>query len=87
MLALAVPDWLKLHDGSLKPGVCPETSFVMVGGQPLYKLEVRPTTGLFACAVTHTVNGKRLDDAKTTYPSAAAAVSGGLEQLRNALGW
>ena len=82
-----VPDWLKLHDGSLKPGVRPETTFVMVGGQPLYKLEVRPTAGTFACAVSNTVNGKRLDDAKATYPTHEAAFAGGLEQLRAALGW
>ncbi len=82
-----LPDWLKQHDGSLKPGVRPETTFVLVGGQPLYKLEVRPATGKFACAVSNTVNGKRLDDAKITYPTATDAVVGGLEQLRNALGW
>ncbi len=85
--APTVPDWLKLHDGSLKPGVRPETTFVLVGEQPLYKLEVRPAEGKFACAVSETVNGKRFDDAKATYPTAAAALTGGLEQLRNVLGW
>jgi hypothetical protein len=84
---LPVPDWLKARDGALKPGVRPETCFVMVGGQPLYKLEVRPAAGKFACAVSHTVNGRRLDDAKATYPTADAAVAGGLEQLRGSLGW
>jgi hypothetical protein len=84
---LPVPDWLTRRDGALKPGVFPETCFVLVGGQPLYKLEVRPTAGVYACAITHTVNGRRLDDAKATYPSADAAVAGGLEQLRAALGW
>lgn len=82
-----VPDWLKLHDGSLKPGVRPETTFVMIAGQPLYKLEVRPAVGKFACAVSNTVNGKRLDDAKATHPTAETALAGGLEQLRNSLGW
>ena len=37
--------------------------------------------------VSNTVNGKRLDDATTTYPSPDAALAGGLDQLRNALGW
>lgn len=83
----AIPDWLKLRDGALKPGVRPETTFVLVGGQPLYKLEVRPAEGKHACAVSGTVNGRRLDDAKATYPTPEAAVAGGLEQLRNALGW
>ena len=84
---IPVPDWLKLHDGSLKQGVRPETTFVLVGGQPLYKLEVHPAEGKFACAVTQTVNGKRLDDAKANYATVDAALAGGLEQLRNVLGW
>ena len=82
-----IPDWLKLRDGSLKPGVRPETVFVMVGGQPLYKLDVRPAAGKFECAVANTVNGKRLDDPAATYPTADAAIAGGLDQLRNVLGW
>jgi hypothetical protein len=85
--ATTIPDWLKPRDGALKAGVRPETTFVLVGGKPLYKLEVRPASGQYACAVSNTVNGRRLDDAKATYPTADAALAGGLEQLRNALGW
>jgi hypothetical protein len=85
--SVSVPDWLARHDGSLTPGIHPETTFVMIGGQPLYKLEVRPAEGKFACAVSNTVNGKRLDDATATYPSPEAALAGGLDQLCGALGW
>ena len=81
------PDWLARRDGSLKHGVQPETVFALVGPQPLYKLEVRPAAGKFTCAVTQTVNGKRLDDATAAYPTADAALADGLEQLRNKLGW
>lgn len=84
---MTVPDWLQTRGGALKPGVRPETTFVMLEGNPQYKLEVRPAGGKFACAVSGTVNGKRLDDPKTTYPDAPAALAGGLDQLRNALGW
>jgi hypothetical protein len=84
---MAVPDWLQTRGGSLKPGVRPETTFVMLEGNPLYKLEVRPAGGKFACAVSNTVNGKRHDDLKANYPDAPSALVGGLEQLRNALGW
>ena len=83
----AVPDWLILRAGSLKPGVRPETQFVLVGGQPLYKLEVRPATGKFTCAISNTVNGKRLDDGTITYPGTQEAFTGGLDQLRAKLGW
>jgi hypothetical protein len=82
----SVPDWLKLRDGSLKPGVRDQIVFVMVGDQPHYRLDVRPAAGQFACAVTQTVNGRRLDEA-TTYPTADAALAGGLDQLRAKLGW
>ena len=69
--APTVPDWLKTRDGALKPGVRPETVFVMVSD----------------CAVSTPATGTRLDDEKTTYPTADAALAGGLDQLRNVLGW
>jgi hypothetical protein len=84
---MSVPDWLQQRGGSLKPGIRPETTFVMLEGNPLYKLEVRPAGGKFACAVSNTVNGKRLDNPATSYNTAADALIGGLDQLRNALGW
>jgi hypothetical protein len=84
---MTVPDWLQVRGGALKSGVRPETTFVMLEGHPLYKLEVRPAEGKFACAVSSTVNGKRHDDPKTIYSDPDAALAGGLEQLRNALGW
>ena len=84
---MTVPDWLQTRGGALKPGVRPETTFVMVEGNPLYKLEVRPAGGTFACAVSDTASGKRLDDPKAAYADAPAALAGGLDQLRNALGW
>ncbi|AWM36459.1 hypothetical protein GobsT_57360 [Gemmata obscuriglobus] len=84
---MTVPDWLQTRGGALKPGVRTETTFVMLEGNPQYKLEVRPAAGKFACAVSSTVNGKRLDDAAATYPTAADALAGGLNQLRDKLGW
>ena len=82
-----VPDWLAVRSATLKPGVRPETTFVMLEGNPQFKLEVRPAAGTFACTVSNTVNGKRLDDTAATYPTADAALVGGLDQLRNKLGW
>jgi hypothetical protein len=82
-----VPDWLARRGGALQPGVGPETTFLMIGGEPLYRLDVLPAAGKFACAVTNTVNGKRLDDPTKTSPSPEAALVAGLEQLRDALGW
>jgi hypothetical protein len=84
---LPVPDWLAHHDGALRAGLRSETVMVLVGGQPQYKLDVRPAKGQYSCTITSTVNGKRLDNPTLTYPTPDAALTGGLEQLRTVLGW
>jgi hypothetical protein len=84
---MSVPDWLAKRGGALKPGVQPDMQFVLIGGAPQYKLESRPAAGKHICAVQQSVNGRRLDDAAATYPTADAALAGGLDQLRAALGW
>jgi hypothetical protein len=66
----------------LQPGVV----FVSVAGRPQYRLDARPAQNQFACSVTQTVNGKRLDD-KSGYPTVEAALVGGLDQLRTNRGW
>ena len=83
---MTAPDWLTKRDGSLTPGVAKNMLFVLIGGVPQYKVEARPAKGTFVCAVQQSVNGKRLDDA-TAYATADAALAGGLEQLKNKLGW
>jgi hypothetical protein len=85
-MATTVPDWLAKRDGTLKPGIRAHALHVLIGGVPQYKVEARPAGGQFICAVQQSVNGKRLDD-DTKYPTADAAVAGGLEQLKKALGW
>lgn len=83
---MTVPDWLKSRDGALKPGLRDHILFVMLGNQPQYKLEASPAKGTFVCVVSQTNNGRRLDSG-ATYPTKAAAFAGGLEQLRDMLGW
>ena len=82
----AVPDWLTLRDGSLKPGIRDHILFVVLGGQPQYRLEVRPAKGHSTCQVTQANNGRRLDAGKE-YADPATAFSGGLDELRANLGW
>jgi hypothetical protein len=86
MAVLTVPDWLAKRDGSLKPGLPDGVVLALVGGRPMYRLEVRPAAGKHTCAIVQTVNGHRLDDG-ATYPTADAALAGGLDQLRARLGW
>jgi hypothetical protein len=86
MTTLTAPNWLTLRDGSLKRGLSDTTLLVILSGQPQYRLDVRPAGGQFMCAVTQTNNGKRLDGS-ATFDSPAAALAGGLDELRQKLGW
>jgi len=86
-MTMTAPEWLTKRDGSLKPGVRDFATHVMIGAQPLYRLEVRPAGGTFACAVVSALTGKRLDDVALHYADGPAALAGGLEQLRAKLGW
>ena len=82
----ATPDWLTLRAGALKPGIREHILFVLVGGTPQYRLEVRPAKGHATCQIYQSNNGKRIDGARE-YPDPAAAFVGGLTELRDHLGW
>jgi hypothetical protein len=82
----SVPDWLTKRGGELKPGLNAGILFVMLDGKPQYRLDVRPSGGQFGCAITQTVNGKRLD-ANAKFPTSDAALAGGLIALQDKLGW
>lgn len=84
--APTAPEWLALRDGSLSPGIREHILFVMLSGQPQYRLDARPAAGKLVCEVTQTNNGHRLGDA-TGYPTREAALTGGLDQLKAKLGW
>ena len=81
-----VPQWLNSRGGSLQAGIRDSIVMVYFDGRPNYRLEARPAEGSHTCTVTQTVNGKRVD-ARKTYETQAAALSGGLEELRQQLGW
>jgi hypothetical protein len=84
---MTTPDWLTLHDGSLRRGLNDTDWLVMFGPDPQYRLVARPAAGgQSTCAVTQTVNGRRLDKGGVA-PTTEAALRAGLEDLRQALGW
>lgn len=87
MASPTLPDWLKLRDGSMTPGISSHIVFVNISGRPEYKLEARPSSGQYSCSIISTMNGKLLDDSKPLYANLDAALSGGLERLRDFLGW
>jgi hypothetical protein len=85
-MAVTTPDWLKAHGGEWHVGKEGRSASVYFAGQLQYVLMPVPAKGKFACRVTETINGKRLDGGGT-YASMEDALRGGLEDLRKALGW
>ena len=85
-MAIATPDWLQSRGCRLVPDYDGFAWLVLINDTPQYKLTPVPAGGRFACQIVQTVNGKRLDKG-TTYATAEDAVKGGLEELRQALGW
>jgi hypothetical protein len=85
-MALSTPEWLAKHGGATQLTADGVGCMVFFDGQPQYFVLPRPAAGRFASQVTQTINGKRLESG-ATYPTADQAVLGGLEDLRNVLGW
>ncbi len=85
-MAVTTPDWLTRHAGELRASIDGRSWLVYLDGGPQYLLMAVPAGGQFACRVSQTVNGRRLDG-KGTYPTVEDAARGGLEDLRQALGW
>lgn len=83
---IPTPDWLTRRDGSLRASSSSNVYFVFLSGTPQYKLVVTPVGSTFGCAVTQTINGRRLDTGKAS-ASADEAIRTGLKDLQTALGW
>jgi hypothetical protein len=85
-MTLSTPEWLARRGGTLQPAPGGYAWLVLLNGSEQYRLSPAPADGQFECIAMQSVNGKRLDKG-AIYPTAEAAVRGGLEELRNALGW
>ena len=85
-MAVNAPEWLVKRGGSLTPGPYGDVWFVMLQGEPQYKLAPVPVAGKYGCAITQTINGKPIPST-TPADTAEAAIQGGLEDLRKVLGW
>jgi hypothetical protein len=91
-MTATTPEWLSRHGCELKPRPggatwnSGPTFAVLVNGGPLYLLSIVPVKGKFGCKVQQTNNGQRLDKGGS-HDSAELALQGGLEDLRQALGW
>jgi hypothetical protein len=85
-MTVTVPEWLTKRGGGVRPGSDGQTWFVVFDGQPHYRLAPVPAGGKYSCHVTQTENGRRRDGG-LPYPTVVDAIHGGLEELRQALGW
>lgn len=85
-MPLLAPDWLKLHGGTVRPGIDGRSWFVFFAEQLQYELTPIPVQGKYGCEVRQTNNGKR-HDSGSVYPGADEALRAGLIDLRQALGW
>ncbi len=85
-MAVTTPDWLAQHGGELRASKDGHSWTVYFAGEPQYIVLPVPAAGKFTCRLTQTINGKRLDT-PTTYATLEDAARGGLEDLRQALGW
>jgi len=82
---MTAPPWLATR-GELQRGPNQQTWNVLFNGSPQYRLTATPAKGKFTCVVMQSVNGRRIDRG-LEYADIDAAISGGLEELRESLGW
>jgi hypothetical protein len=83
---MTAPEWLSMRGGGLANGLSDRTQLVTIDGHPLYRLDVLPAKGKFTCAIVQSNNGKRLDGG-IEYATNDAALAGGLDELRERMGW
>jgi len=83
---MTTPGWLAARNGRVVKGLNERTLVVALDGEAQCRLEAVPAKGQFTCTVIQSNNGHRLDAGKL-YPTAEAALAGGLDELRANLGW
>ncbi len=85
-MTTTTPDWLTRRGVKLQASKDDLSWLVYLGKEPHYLLMAVPVKGQYGCRITQTINGRRLDGG-STFASVEAALQGGLEELRKALGW
>ncbi len=85
-MSVTAPEWLAQHGGRLLASRDGGSWLVFFGEEPEYVLMPTPACGRYACRISQTINGRRLDGSDV-YATPEDAFRGGLETLRQALGW
>jgi hypothetical protein len=85
-MTATTPDWLTRRGVQLQASKDGQSWLVYLGKEPQYLLMAVPVKGQFGCRITQTINGRRLDG-RIRCAAVEAALHGGLDELRKALGW
>ncbi len=85
-MTVTTPDWLTRRGVHIQESKTSPSWLIYLDNEPQYLLMAVPVKGQYGCRITQTINGRRLDGG-ATYPSVEAALNGGLDELRKALGW
>jgi hypothetical protein len=85
-MSVQAPEWLTKRGGEVRPASTGDSWLVLIAGERQFRLVPAPADGKYTCEAVQTNNGKRLDKGRT-FPSLEDALRGGLEDLRQALGW
>jgi hypothetical protein len=85
-MTMTTPDWAQQRGGEVRLSKDGQSASVYFAGSLQYVLVPIPAKGQHSVRITETINGRRVETGKT-YPSAADALRGGLDELRAHLGW
>lgn len=85
-MTVTAPDWLVKHGGEFRRAGDGTTWVVRFDSEPQYLLRPIPTQGKHGCEIEQTINGRRLDS-PATHATSDDALRGGLDALRQVLGW
>lgn len=83
---MAIPAWLTGHGAALHKGHAAHVWFVISNKQAHYRLVAVPVGGRYGCAITQSINGRRIAS-DSQADSAEDAILRGLDDLGKALGW
>jgi len=79
-------DWLTIRDAEIRPSANGQSWLVYQGGKFLYVIAAIPADGKFSNKIMVSFNGHQIQKGQI-YETAQEALEGGLEELREYLGW
>jgi hypothetical protein len=79
-------DWLQVRQAEIKPSANGQSWLLYQGGQFLYAIVALPADGQYTNKIMESNNGNQIQKGKI-FSTSLEALNGGLEELREYLGW